>query len=867
MPQIFSQVKHLLFDRKRKPDITEKIKQKYQVFVKLLAENDYALELVSELQSKYHGNALFTIPYLQGVVKKLLISSQNIVHLLNELTDGRYQSLEEADKRIAAQIRDVMTGKKEPVVIFTSVSLDEAYREIADKIGDKMANLGEMKNRLGLPVPDGFAITVCAYNQFLEYNGLDVVIPNIIEKIDKNNPEALAKAEQTIKGLILKASIPPELSEYLHEGYNELARDKPGCFVSIRSSALGEDGEASFAGQYTTLLNVSPHQLESAYKEVVASKYNARAIFYRMKKGYRDEDVAMSAGVVEMVNAKTAGVIYTEDPNRPNDHRVIITAVWGLGQMLVDGQGPADIYILHKESQLRVLKNEIPVKRVMIVPNPHGGVQKAKVPEENRDRPCLDHSALEKLLQYAMTLENHYNWPQDIEWAIDETNQIYLLQTRPLSLAMTEERSQIDLTTYPVLLKGGKVSCGGLGAGPVFRYRTEHDLALCPEGAVLVAGRTSPRFVKIMDKVRAIVTNLGSPTDHMSCLAREFNVPTIVDTREATKRLAEGIEVVVDATNATVYKDIGLYEIKAEKKAEKAPLNIKDTEAYRLLKRLIPLVAPLHLLDPRAPEFSPENCTSVHDIIRFAHESALDAMFSVGETTKLKKKAQSFRLDSDIPLPIYVIDIEGDIVAGGRKKTILPTDIKCEIFQALWKGLTHEKIPWKALSPGNLDLKGFFSAMTQTMVDTLASEQQMGENYILLAQNYLSASFRFGYHFATLDAYVCHNIHDNYVSLTFKGGAAPENRRARRVKFIRKVLADLDFTVDTKEDFLRARVMYAPKDQCLNKVDMLGRLLGCTRYLDMALTTEALVDECVERFKRGDYSLGIFEYARSQNQT
>ncbi|HDG96771.1 MAG TPA: hypothetical protein ENG73_01165 [Desulfobacterales bacterium] len=278
MAQILSLLKYIFSHKRRKPDITDEVKAKYHVFVKLLAENDYALELISELQSKYHGKTIFTIPYLQGVIKKLLISSQNITHLLGELTDGKYADLEEARKRVEGQIRDVMTGKKEPVVIFTSVSLDEAYREIADKIGDKMANLGEMKNRLGLPVPNGFALTVCAYNQFLEYNGLDMVIPNILEKVDMKDPESLMRAEQVIKDLIRRAPLPPELSEYLREGYRELSKQTPGCFVSIRSSALGEDGEASFAGQYTTLLNVPPRNLEPSYKEVIASKYNARAI-------------------------------------------------------------------------------------------------------------------------------------------------------------------------------------------------------------------------------------------------------------------------------------------------------------------------------------------------------------------------------------------------------------------------------------------------------------------------------------------------------------------------------------------------------------------------------------------------------------
>lgn len=858
MVQAVSWVKGM-FAKKRPDSIIHNLRSQYENFVKLLAENDQLLELISELQNRYHGKTIFTIPYLQNVVKKLLVGSQNIVRLLNELTDNKYLSLDLAHRQIEQEIRDVMTGVREPVVTFTAVLLSNVYREMADKVGDKMANLGEIQNRLNLPVPKGFATTVCAYSQFIEYNHLDFVISRMLEKVDENNTESLVEAEKAIKDVIQRASLPPELSYYLQKGYRELSREDEGCFVSFRSSALGEDGEASFAGQYTSLLNVSPSQLEEAYKAVVGSKYNARAIYYRRKRGYRDEDIAMSIGVLKMVKAVVAGVMYTEDPNNPERHNIIISAIWGLGQLLVDGQVASDTYIFDKNSEFRIVGRQIPAKRICLIPDQKGGVRKARVAKKYREIPCLNEFQLKVLLSYCRALENHYQWPQDIEWAIDKDGTIYILQSRPLSLSYSKPSSKVDFSKYSVLLEGGQTACGGMAVGPVFRYRTEHDFEVCPEGAILVVGRTSPRLVKVMNKVSGIVANLGSPTDHMSSLSREFQIPTLVNLRKATKRLPVGEKVILDASNGVVYGGIGNDSIELRKETKKPVVNIKTTEAYRLLERLMPLVSTLNLVDHKSQDFTAENCQSLHDIVRFAHEVSLNAMFDLGKKSGLKKKGLAFRLDSQIPLMIYVIDLEGNIVKKNNKDKIKPDQVNSDLFQAIWSGMTHKNVCWEKISLGQLDLKGFFSAMSQSMIDNLGTGQEMGDNYFILAQNYLNGSFRFGYHFATVDAYISHEMKDNFLSMTFKGGAAPQERRARRAKFISSILKQIEFEVTQKGDFVKARIKYGDYEECLEKLDVLGRLIGCSRLLDMALTSDRLLDIYIQRFNEGDYSLGIMK--------
>ncbi|MBW2071069.1 MAG: hypothetical protein JRI89_07405 [Deltaproteobacteria bacterium] len=835
------------------------LRHDYDNFVKLLAENDFALELINELHAHFDGESVFTIPYLRNTTKSLLLSVQNAVRLLNLLTDEEYPELVEICESLAEKIRGVVTGASEPIYTPTAVFIDYIYHEMADKVGDKMANLGEIKNRLQLPVPDGFGTTVCAYTQFIEYSHLDFAISRLLEKVDLENTESLLQVEQDIKELIRKAALPYDLSSSLQKGCQRLARGDSRCFASFRSSALGEDTDSSFAGQYSSLLNIPPAQAEEAYKEVVASKYNARAIYYQQKRGYRDQDIAMSVAIMKMVRAVASGVIYTEDPNDPDSHLVTISGLWGLGRLLVDGEITPDTFVFDKESGNSLLAMNISTKRVMLVADPRGGLKKVRVPDRKRDLPCLNEFQLQTLLSYAQKIEEHYQWPQDIEWALDEDGTLYILQSRPLTIAKKAAAQQTNYAHGELLLQGGETACGGIGAGVVFRYRTEHDLARCPKGAVLVSARTSPRFVKVMDRVSAIVTNVGSLTDHMSSLAREFHVPTLVNTRKATRRLSEQDWVIVDASQKLVYRGSHEQATNWDVVQKKPVANIKATESYRVLSKVIPFITPLNLCDPDSPQFTARNCRSLHDIIRFVHETGMKAMYDLAsKTTASKSKQRAYRLKGRLPLLTYVIDVDGRIINSSNEQTIKPEDVDSRLFQAFWTGLSCERLHWEGFLQGKLDLQGFFSAMSQTMVTTLVSDQTMGSNYFIVAANYLNVSLRFGYHFTTIDAYVCSISRDNYVVLTFKGGAAPEERRLRRIKVIGDILLHLEFDYKAKGDFIKARWKYGESEECLQKLDLLGRLVACTRLLDMALTSDALVEQCVQRFLQGDYTLGIF---------
>ncbi len=268
---------------------------------------------------------------------------------------------------------------------------------MTEQVGGKNANLGEIRNRVGLPVPEGFAITSYAYKIFIEENQLEQKTRRQLESLGGSDLEAIALASKKIQQAILMAKIPPPLEGAILTSYNrltaEVGREIP---ISIRSSAVGEDGEVTFAGQYATALNVRRDDLLQTYKEIVASKFTPRAIFYWKDKGFNEEDIAMSVGCLAMIPARTSGIVYTQNPNNPDQDTVIISAVWGLGQYAVSGQVSPNVYVMSRKDG-RILEKRVPKQEVMLVCHELAGIVEVPVPEEDREKACLDDEVLNQL--------------------------------------------------------------------------------------------------------------------------------------------------------------------------------------------------------------------------------------------------------------------------------------------------------------------------------------------------------------------------------------------------------------------------------------------------------------------------------------
>jgi len=441
---------------------------------------------------------------------------------------------------------------------------DEIGKEDVPLVGGKSASLGEMTSKTKVPIPYGFALTAEAYRLFLRKNGLDRKIADALKLLrDPNDTVTLQKVGAQIRKMINSASVPKELEKVIVDAYHELAsREKvKNPFVAIRSSATAEDlPDASFAGQQETYLNVSgaSHVVEKV-RECFASLFTDRAIFYRVQKGFDHLSIALSAIVQMMCYSESSGVIFTIDPTNGDDSVVMIEANYGLGEYVVQGRVTPDDYYVDKKT-LRIARKNIPTKTVMLVQKPEGGTEDKPVPDALKNRQVITDDEVIDLAKYALTIEQHYGRPMDIEWGLDkQTGKLLILQARPetvwsLKKGPVEQKAAV-VTERKILVKGLPAS-PGLVAGKVHLIPSVEHVSEFQAGEILVTEMTAPDWVPAMKKAKAIIADSGGMTCHAAIVSRELGIPCIVGSKNGTQVLATGMEVTVDAKRGVVYEGI-----------------------------------------------------------------------------------------------------------------------------------------------------------------------------------------------------------------------------------------------------------------------------------------------------------------------
>ena len=435
-------------------------------------------------------------------------------------------------------------------------------------VGGKNASLGEMLSQLGgrgIRVPDGFATTAHAFRAFLDANGLRERIAARLAAVDVEDVRALSDAGQQIRLWVAQGSFPPALEAAVRAQYRVLAGGEGDISVAVRSSATAEDlPEASFAGQQETFLNVvGADAVLERMREVFASLYNDRAISYRVHQGFAHDEVALSAGVQRMVRSDrgAAGVMFTLDTESGFRDVVFITSNYGLGETVVQGSVNPDEFYVHKPmlaaGRPAVVRRSLGSKLVkMVYQNPPAGeaahgrsVATVTVDDEQRHRFSLDDAQVLELAQFAMTIEQHYGRPMDIEWGLDGIDgKLYILQARPetvQSRPQQETQTRYKLKGSAAVLASGRAIGQKIGAGAVRLVRDASQMEQVQVGDILVTEMTDPNWEPVMKRAAAIVTDRGGRTCHAAIIARELGIPAVVGCGDATLRLHDGQAVTV----------------------------------------------------------------------------------------------------------------------------------------------------------------------------------------------------------------------------------------------------------------------------------------------------------------------------------
>jgi len=554
------------------------------------------------------------------------------------------------------------------------------------------------------------------------------------------------------------------------------------------------------------------------------------------------------AGIV-MIDSRASGVLYTYtvDPSRPDANLLKINSIWGLGEHLVSGEASPDEFYVDKHAG-SIEQRVISRKAERLVNREGGGTQLEAVPAGEQELPSLDDDTVLALARYGLRLEEYYQGPQDVEWAVDHQGKLYFLQSRPLGLIHTKPEVEAlpqDFPNHPVLLAGGQTVFPGIALGRV--YLAEGDPARpLPDDAILVARTASPDHARLMGKIKGIITDMGSAASHLASVAREFGVPALFDADQATSRLSEGEPISLMADRATVYKGI-VPELAAAAKPMKR--HLFDSPLHRRLRTFLDQVAPLNLTDPQDPSFAPSGCQTIHDVIRFAHEKVVKEMFGLsGDATA---GVISVRLTTDIPLDLHLVDLGGGLKAGLTTcDEITPDHLESLPMKALWKGFSHPGITWKGTVA--LNVENFMSLMARGVM-TDAGNQPGGDSYAIISKEYLNLSAKFGYHFANLDAFLSDVPEQNYISLQFAGGAGSYYGKSLRLNFLGNVLFMLGFKINVTGDLLEASLTGYDPTSMENALDQVGRLLASSRLLDMGIANEVEMTRMIDGFFAGDY--------------
>jgi pyruvate,water dikinase len=812
-------------------DLARGLRARHEALRDLLDRNGLLLELLADSQLDLRllvpGDPLVRARTMR-LIEATLLQAQT----LNILSARRYASLYEVHARIERQIRRVLGDERrrlgeDPI----TRGLSECGRAAHLLVGGKAARLGELGSRLPGRVPPGFVVTTAAYARLLAQGRTGALLRERLRAIDAtSDPLLLRSLAAEARELVLDAPIPDEVAREIR---HQAAARGEGPWA-VRSSAVGEDGLVSFAGQFETLLHVRRPDLPSAWRRVVASNFSEHVIRYRLACGVFELATPMAVLCMPMVAARASGVLYTRDPMRPRGPSMVVSSLRGLAPDLVGGR-------LEAETSF-VARDAVGVEGPS-VPAAHAQGEAAS----QKSSAVLSEGELAGVGRLGLECERHFGEALDVEWAIDEGGSLRLLQARPLSSGPAVG-TPAGRSAAPCLVRGGLTVVGGRAVGRVCVAQAPNGVETVPEGAVLVVPHAAAELGHLLPRIEGLVSEHGSVAGHLASLAREFGVPSVFGMTHAIAHLPHGETVSLDATHCEVYS--GEVWPREGSDARRRARELRSGAR----SPLDPLVLRLHLTDPRARSFRPRGCRSLHDIVRLCHERGIAAMFDRPEWRQGPPHAGARRLrGAAFPDGAWVLDTGGGVVGveeGSRE--LEPAQIHSRPFRALWRGMTAPGIAWSGRRV--VDLRGVASAVTSSMTETARDRDSLGgAAYLIVASDYLNFNARMAYHYAMIDSLLGETPECNHVSFRFWGGGAGRARRDLRGLFLAGVLERTGFAAERRGDLVTARMQRRGERASEDGLEVLGRLMGCARQLDMLVHSREAVERYVDRFLEGAY--------------
>lgn len=836
MKSLFSLFKK---NRQSKANGYEPVKALFSKFRMILELNTQFLEKIAEMETALGGEFIFDRAYLHSSLREIGKLVSQVIYSLNALTVNRYVQLFDRFQTISATLENIVEGGFGPFGNKLTVPHSLIRWEMGPLIGQEHACLGEIAHRLQHRIPDGFVVTVTACRRFMAENDLENRIKHLRIDTATGKPNPLE-----IQTLIRDATVSEEtelaLGKELAELFQRRGVETPlsvsSCFpglaiVESTRYALKRDfdGTGKKPGEH--------------YKEMLADSF--LSYFQQQPDVDSGKLPAVAVAFQEKPEPRLQGTLRTFVPEDRMAGEIAVRLNDG-GNETTAAKHSHEVYRVRKSYPFMLLESKIEAKPLK-APLPEGGNALDRTKNNLlRGSSLVSKDSLTALLEIGVEIERIFGSPQQIDWMETQSGQRIILAATPITDepadALSVNKLTAELKNAVLLLEGGETAQVGTAAGRIVPVTDSFRPEDFPVGSIAVARNASPLLSPILRKAGAMITEIGSPAGHLATVAREFRIPTIVGAKAAVAKLREGMEVTIDTEECKVYQ--GLIPSLLTFKSFPLGLMSADPE-YGILRHLLRWIVPLNVIDPESPHFSPEHCQSLHDIIHFAHEKAVDEIVNLHSRHRQFKSLPTRSLETTIPLNIAILDMWDGILpkAGPR---VRESEIVSAPFKALLRGLVS-KAAWEQ-EPAAISLRDIVTGMGRTQ-DLLNSRPEFaGQNLAIVSREYLNLSLRLGYHFNVVDSYLSSSINENYIYFRFVGGFADPNRRHNRALLIRSVLEHLDFKVTIKGDLVVGKLKMVEFGEMEAVLVHIGELIAFTRQLDIKLVSETEVQRFLTKF-------------------
>lgn len=820
----------------------------------ILSCNTKFLGKMAEMERLLGGEYIFDRNFLTRTTAELCALAHQVVYSLNAMSRNAYVPLYDRYQELKAALDDILADPAAATKRLITLPLSGARLERQPLVGFRAAALAELRDRLDIPAPRGFVVTSQGFA--------------LLRAANQGWWGAIRAQPQAAPSLDFPVELRRAVEDELIALRARLGREAP-LWLTVEAFSRGEAGVLAEAAA-TPLGPLAPTA------DVLLAAMAGAA--WRCMAGLDsvDTDTLFSAAVMALPEVRVLLEVTTQDAAAPESGLMAISA--RVPDKVSDPTGQRN----PEEDRYQLLRvhPHTPVHTVLRAgagPGPvpsalPDALPKASLPEAlpdgrtaleampsrlRRGAALLTRQQLDLAARTAMAAERLLGGPQRLRLGLDAEGTLWTFGSLPYFLQNAgpdgemgdtseaeAETLRAALAQAHVLLEGGQTAQTGAAAGVVRHVDENDDPADFPLGAVAVTRAASPRLSGVLRRASAIITEVGTAAGHLAAIARELRVPALFGVPGALAVLVPDMEVTLDAEAHRVYR--GVIPALAQAGLPGSDFDPADPE-YLMLRRLLRRISPLRLVDPESPEFAPQHCRSLHDIIHFVHDRALDELLHLQERRKDLQGYHTRRLLLDVPLDIRLLDIGGGLApqAGQTGDQARPDEVACVPLKAFLSGLTRPGV-WRQ-APAGLSLRDILGGMDKTYA-AMTAPAFAGGNLAIVGERYLNLSLRLGYHFSVIDAHVSENPNKNAVYFRFAGGLAEPDKRARRGKLIAQVLSSMDFKVTLRGDLVVGRLKIAERSTVESVLAVLGELTAFTRQLDTDMGDDGAIGRLLERF-------------------